>query len=87
MYRYTNCARNGPNNKVCLDNDSASDDLLGHGTHVAGTAAAIDNGSGVVGVAPGARLWAVKVMDDTGTGYTSSIIAGVGLRHRSRQRD
>ncbi len=77
VYRYTNCARNGPNNKVCLDNDSASNDLLGHGTHVAGTAAAIDNGSGVVGVAPGARLWAVKVMDDTGTGYTSWIIAGI----------
>ena len=35
----------------------------GHGTHVAGIAAAIDNGTGIVGVAPGARLWAIKVMD------------------------
>lgn len=77
VFRYTNCARNGPNNKVCVDNDANSTDLLGHGTHVAGTAAAIDNGNGVVGVAPGARLWAVKVLDDTGSGYTSWIIAGI----------
>src|SRR6185503_10472802 len=39
-------------------------DGVGHGTHVAGTAAALDNGFGVVGVAPGARLWAVKVLDN-----------------------
>ncbi len=73
MYRYTNCARNGP----CQDNSSASTDLLGHGTHVAGIAAAIDNGNGVVGVAPGARLWAVKVLDNTGSGYSSWIIDGI----------
>ncbi len=49
----------------------------GHGTHVAGVAAAIDNGEGVVGVAPGARLWAIKVMDDTGSGTTGSVIQGI----------
>src|SRR5438105_7563741 len=49
----------------------------GHGTHVAGIAAALDNGSGFVGVAPGARLWAVKVMDDAGNGTTTSVIAGI----------
>jgi hypothetical protein len=49
----------------------------GHGTHVAGIAAALDNGSGVVGVAPGARLWAVKVMDDLGSGTSSSLIQGI----------
>ena len=49
----------------------------GHGTHVAGIAAAIDNGVGVVGVAPGARLWAVKVMDNTGAGTTGSVIQGI----------
>ncbi len=49
----------------------------GHGTHVAGIAAAIDNGFGVVGVAPGARLWAIKVMDDTGSGTTGSVIQGI----------
>jgi subtilisin family serine protease len=37
------------------------DDDVGHGTHVAGIAAALDNSIGVVGVAPGANLWAVKV--------------------------
>lgn len=49
----------------------------GHGTHVAGTAAALDNGIGVVGVAPGARLWAVKVLDRNGSGYMSDVIKGV----------
>jgi subtilisin family serine protease len=43
-------------------------DLSGHGTHVAGTAAALDNNTGVVGVAPGARLWAVKIFSDDGGG-------------------
>lgn len=49
----------------------------GHGTHVGGTAAARDNAEGVVGVAPGARLWGVKVLDDAGSGYMSWVIAGV----------
>ena len=40
----------------------------GHGTHVSGTIAAKDNRRGVVGVAPGARLWAVKVLDSNGNG-------------------
>lgn len=53
------------------------EDGNGHGTHVAGTAAALDNGVGVVGVAPGARLWAVRVLDDTGNGSWSSVICGV----------
>src|SRR5438876_171398 len=49
----------------------------GHGTHVAGIAAALDNDIGVVGVAPGARLWAIKVMDDSGSGITSTVIQGI----------
>jgi subtilisin len=49
----------------------------GHGTHVAGTVAALDNGIGVVGVAPGARLWAVRVLDNSGSGSMSGIISGV----------
>ena len=44
---------------------------------MAGTAAAIDNNIGVVGVAPGARLWAVKVLDGSGEGRLSDIVAGI----------
>ena len=49
----------------------------GHGTHVAGTAAAKDNGVGVVGTAPGARLWGVKVLGDSNGGYMSWFVAGL----------
>ena len=56
---------------------TGGDDDHYHGTHVAGTVAALDNGIGVVGIAPGARLHAVKVLDSSGSGYTSGIIAGI----------
>ncbi|OGO53657.1 MAG: hypothetical protein A2V84_06965, partial [Chloroflexi bacterium RBG_16_70_13] len=49
----------------------------GHGTHVAGTAAAPANGFGVVGVAPSARLVPIKVLSDTGTGDWSNVICGI----------
>lgn len=49
----------------------------GHGTHVAGTIAAAANEIGVVGVAPGADLYAVKVLDKTGSGWVSDIIEGI----------
>ncbi|MEO5940395.1 MAG: S8 family serine peptidase, partial [Candidatus Limnocylindrales bacterium] len=52
-------------------------DVEGHGTHVAGTVAAIDNGAGVVGVAPGARLWAVKILTDSGDGLLSWYVCGL----------
>ena len=61
--------------KLCKS--KSFEDGHGHGSHVAGTAAARDNGIGVVGVAPGARLWAVKVLSDSGSGYTSCVIKGV----------
>ncbi|HUV63703.1 MAG TPA: S8 family serine peptidase, partial [Sedimentisphaerales bacterium] len=57
--------------------DNQYNDDNGHGSHVAGIAAAKNNDIGVVGVAPGARLWAVKVLDSTGSGYFSDIIKGV----------
>lgn len=63
-------------NAYCDINTSADDDHY-HGTHVAGTIGALDNNVGVVGVAPGARLWAVKILDSSGSGYTSGIIAGI----------
>lgn len=52
-------------------------DNYGHGTHVAGIVAARNNTMGVVGVAPEASLWAVKVLGNDGTGYTSDIIQGL----------
>ena len=71
VFRTVNCARFFG----CLENQGT--DGNGHGTHVAGIAAAIDNDIGVVGVAPGARLWSVKVLDDRGSGYLSWVIAGI----------
>ena len=55
---------------------TANDDN-GHGTHVAGIAAAKDNTIGSVGVAPGAKLWAIKVLDNKGSGPLSTIIKGI----------
>jgi subtilisin family serine protease len=49
----------------------------GHGTHVAGIIGAYDNSIGVVGVAPGARIWALKVLDAKGAGTTSALIAAL----------
>ena len=60
----------------CVGGPSFNDDH-GHGSHVAGIAAARDNADGVVGVAPGARLWAVKVLNAAGSGSTSQIICGI----------
>ncbi len=53
------------------------DDDVGHGTHVSGTVAALDNNIGVVGVVPGARLWAVKVLKANGPSSLSFALAGV----------
>jgi aqualysin 1 len=54
-----------------------STDCNGHGTHVAGTIGAKDDANGVVGVAPGARLHAVKVLKCNGSGSWSSVISGI----------
>jgi subtilisin family serine protease len=53
------------------------DDRNGHGTHVAGTIAAINNTIGVVGVAAGAPVVPIKVLDSKGSGSISGVIAGV----------
>lgn len=57
--------------------DTSPNDANGHGTHVAGTIAAINNTIGVVGVAPGATVVAVRVLDRRGSGSNSGVIAGV----------
>ncbi len=58
-------------------NRSAWRDVQGHGTHVAGTVGAKDNTTGVVGVAPGVRLWAVKILNDDGYGLLSWYVCGL----------
>jgi len=68
-----NCASKGKNNS-CLN---LWDDDNGHGTHVAGTVGAVDNDLGVIGVAPGVTLHAVKVLNNRGSGFSSEIIAGI----------
>jgi len=52
-------------------------DAIGHGTAVAGLAAAIDNTIGIVGVAPGARLWSVSIADEKGKIRESAVICAL----------
>ncbi|MCB9676136.1 MAG: S8 family serine peptidase [Alphaproteobacteria bacterium] len=52
-------------------------DPNGHGTHVAGTIGALANGDGVVGVAPGVGIHAVRVLDENGSGLWTDILAGI----------
>ncbi len=63
--------------KNCVPRVKSYTDDNGHGTHVAGTIAALDNSVGVVGVAPAAKLWSVKVLDKSGSGSWSSVICGL----------
>jgi subtilisin family serine protease len=53
------------------------DDHYGHGTHAAGIIGALDNNIGVVGVAPGARMYGVKVLDDDANGTTRELLCGI----------
>ncbi|HEU5448419.1 MAG TPA: S8 family serine peptidase, partial [Acidimicrobiia bacterium] len=53
------------------------DDHYGHGTHAAGIIGALDDRSGVVGVAPGARIFGVKVLDDDANGTTRELLCGI----------
>jgi subtilisin family serine protease len=65
----------------CTDPQNGDDnwghDGYGHGTHVAGIIAALDNDRGVVGVAAGARIWSVKVLGDDGSGSFASVLCGI----------
>jgi subtilisin len=53
------------------------DDHYGHGTHAAGIIGALDDRRGVVGVAPGARIFGVKVLDDDANGTTRELLCGI----------
>ena len=64
--------------KSFIAGESAFSDGVGHGTHVAGTIAALVNGKGVVGVAPGAQVVSLKVFGNSGGGATiTSIINAI----------
>jgi subtilisin len=79
-------------NRVDDDNNGFIDDVLGwdfvggdnnpydwngHGTHVAGTIAAENNGFGITGVAPNAKIMPVRVLDASGAGSLSTVAEGV----------
>ena len=76
VYRFVDCTTG-----VCVAGAAFDDN--GHGTHVAGTIGALDDGINtgegieVVGVAPGARIWGVKVLDSSGSGSFGDVIAGI----------
>lgn len=63
--------------KSFVTSESSTEDYHGHGTHCAGTVAAAMNGQGVVGVAPYAYLYPVKVLSSTGSGNWSWLIAAL----------
>ncbi|TVP39483.1 S8 family peptidase [Candidatus Nitrosocosmicus arcticus] len=60
-----------------IEGTLTGDDDLGHGSHIAGIAAAKDNSIGILGVAPGAKLWAIKICDVNGNCPLSSQIKGI----------
>ncbi len=68
---------NAVNGTNCITPGSPAADDDGHGTHVAGTVGARNDGRGVVGVAPGTRTVAVKVLDGDGNGSLSQTICGI----------
>jgi subtilisin family serine protease len=65
-----------PRNEIWNNTDIADDN--GHGTHVTGTILArTDNGTGIAGIAPGASLMPIKVLDETGSGFFSDVLDGM----------
>lgn len=60
-----------------LNNTTNPMDDHGHGTHVSGTIAALDNDIGVIGVAPEAYIYSCKVLNSQGSGSYSNIIAAI----------
>jgi subtilisin len=61
----------------CIAETTNFDDDNGHGSHVAGTVAGVNNTIGVIGVAPSAELYGIKVLSKSGRGSTSDIIQGM----------
>ena len=80
---------------TAIDLGTPPQDGNGHGTHMAGTIGALNNGTGVVGVAPGTKVFAVRVLGDAGVGSVVDIICGIdwvtanhaAAQHRRRQHE
>jgi subtilisin len=64
--------------------ETSYEDDNGHGTHIAGIIAAADNNQGIIGVAPKAKILAVKVLDRNGQGYVSDLIRGLQWVHEEQ---
>lgn len=74
-YRHTDINYAGGFNFINNSTDAMDDN--GHGTHVAGIISALGNGTGVVGVSPDIKIYGLKVLDSSGSGYTSDIISAI----------
>ena len=72
--------------KTFIPGTLSADDDHGHGTHLAGIAAAKDNSFGIVGIAPGARLWAIKILESAGMGDISTLIKGLDYINQNSNR-
>jgi subtilisin family serine protease len=75
-YTHPDLAANMAGGVNCTSRPDYGDEF-GHGSHVAGIIAARDNATGVRGVAPGAKLWSVRVLDNHGYGTSSSLVCGL----------
>lgn len=75
-YTHPDLSKNYKGGYNFIDNNTDAKDYNGHGTHVAGIVAAEDNDIGVVGVAPDAYIYSVRVLDYAATGTASDITAG-----------
>lgn len=68
---------NAVNGTNCITPGTPARDDQGHGTHVAGSIAAKNNGSGVIGVSPGTKVYAVKVINSQGSGTDAQVVCGI----------
>lgn len=68
---------NAVEGRSCVRHVKTAQDDNGHGTHVSGIIAAANQGLGIVGVSPGTKLYAVKVLDRSGVGTTAQLICGI----------
>ena len=76
-YTHPDLAANYKGGYDFVNSDGDPIDDAGHGTHVSGTVAAIDNDIGVIGAAPGVNIYALKVLNSQGSGTYSYLISAV----------